>query len=54
MATHPHPEIEERLKVVVEDLETRMTEKFDHLEGKINDVLEDVRAIRAYLIPPNS
>jgi uncharacterized coiled-coil protein SlyX len=61
MTTHTDPRIEERLKTVedyltqhvatrkqVEKLDTKMV----NLEGKLNDVQEDVKAIKDFLLPP--
>ena len=65
MTTHTHPETERRLKTLddyltqhvatrqqVEDLETKMTDEFKHLEGKVNDVLLDIQAVKDFLLPP--
>ena len=67
MTTHTHPEIDQRLKTLedyltqhaatrkqIEGLETRMTDGFNHLEGKANDVLLEIQAIKGFLMPPNS
>ena len=67
MATHTHPETEQRLKTLddyltqhvatrqqVEGLEAKMTDGFNHLEGKVNDVLLDIQAIKGFLLPQDS
>ena len=38
----------------VEGLEAKMTDGFNHLEGKVNDVLLDIQAIKGFLLPQDS
>ena len=49
--------IKDELKSDIAGLSGRMDSqsgRMDSLEGKLNDVQEDIKAIRDFLIPPNS
>ena len=49
--------IKDELKSDIAGLETSvdgLSSRMDSLEGKLNDVQEDIKAIRDFLMPPNS